>query len=66
MQKVVLTSNGAQVNCFHVPEFTTAQNAVISHIASDRHNNRATITDEKTGDLRVYFVVNDRLNISVF
>lgn len=66
MQKVILTTDGVQIDCFYVPEFTTAQNSVINHIANDRARNRATITDEITGDLIVYFVVNDRLNISVF
>lgn len=66
MQKVVLTSDGIQVNRFYVPEFLTAQNAVINHMANDRQRNRATITDETTGDLRVYFWIGDRLNISVF
>ena len=66
MQKVVLTKNGVQVDCFHVPEFTTAQNSVINHIANDRHNNRATITDENTGDLRVYSWLHGELRIAVF
>ena len=66
MQKVILTSNGAQVNRFYVREFVTAQNAVINHMANDRQNNRATITDENTGDLRVYSWLHGELRIAVF
>lgn len=65
MQKVVLTNNGLVTNNFCVPEFMTAQNSVIDHLSKDRLN-RATITDEITGDLRVYFWIGDKLNVSVF
>lgn len=65
MQKVVLTNNGLVTSKYHVPEFMTAQNGVINYMSQDRRH-RATITDEITGDLRVYFWVGDKLNVSVF
>lgn len=61
----VILKNGAKVVLnFWVPAFMTAQNAVINHLAGDRQR-QATITDTKTGDLRRYFWIGDKLNISL-
>lgn len=62
----VILKNGTKVVLnFWVPAFLAAQNAVISHLSKDR-TRRATITDVKTGDLKIYYWVGDKLNISVF
>lgn len=62
---VVLKKGTKDVLNFWVEAFTTAQNAVISHLAGDR-NNRATITNINNGDYNCYYWVGDKLNISTF
>lgn len=65
LYNVTLKTESGTTNNFWVPEFTTAQNAAISHLANDRRN-RATITDEITRELRVYFWIGKKLCISIF
>lgn len=65
MQKVVLLSEGAQVRAFWALNFTEAQNAVISHMTKGS-GHRATITDETSGDLRVYSWANGNMNINKY
>ena len=64
MQKVELINNGSVVRKYFVPALSAAHNGVLTHMSADRRH-RATVTDDITGALRVYFWLGDKLNISL-
>ena len=65
MKYNVILKNGAKdVLNFWVGEFSSAHDAVLTHLAFDRRN-KATITDAETGDFRRYYWIGDKLNVSI-
>ena len=65
MRYNVILRNGAnEVLNFWVGAFSSAHNAVLTHLSINRRS-QATITDTETGDLRHYFIVGNKLNVSI-
>lgn len=61
----VILKNGAKVTLnFWCSALEAAQNAVLNHLAGDKKR-QAEIADFYTGDLRHYFWIGDKLNISL-
>ena len=61
---VILIKGEKEVLNFWVPSFCSAYNSVINHIGNNRKN-RAKIYDLLTGEMKQYFFVGSKLNISV-
>ena len=61
---VLLIKGEKEVLNFWVPSFCSAYNCVINHIGNNRKN-RAKVYDLTTGEMKHYYIIGNKLNISV-
>lgn len=61
---VILKKGAKEVLNFWVACYSAAEGAIFGHMKSDR-NNQATVVDVEKGDIRRFFWLGDKVNVSV-